>query len=221
MDKMNLLQQGYEIVRRFIETEPFRTLSVGKGDYILKQHQVVNEIYWASPAHFAILHTAKNGKRLSLGDYSLEDNLFGEFEYFSGELSPFDMIATTKLELIAIPKQKFTQLLLNEGLVAFWLNHRISSIYQHTMNIALERSLYPLKFNIIKDMVTRHTLPEQSINHGYMYQEAERFGCTERAYSRIIRELIVEGLITKSDDKSTLIPVDINHLQRYIEKYQR
>ncbi|KII75703.1 Crp/Fnr family transcriptional regulator [Vibrio renipiscarius] len=220
MDKTRLLQQGYEIVRAFIAQENFRRVSVNKGDYIVKQHQEVNEIYWASPAHFAIVHTAKNGKRLSLGDYSLADNLFGEFEFFSGELSPFDMIATAKTDLIAIPTQTFTELLLRETKVAFWLNHRISSIYQHTMNIALERSLYPLKFNIIKDMVTRHVSPTQSIHHSYMYQEAERFGCTERAYARIIRELIDEGLIIKSHDKSTLRPLDIERLQDYLDKYQ-
>lgn len=220
MDKTNLLREGYDIFRQYIEAEHFRTLDVDKGDYIVKQHQRTNDIYWASPAHFAILHTAENGKRLSLGDYSLEDNLFGEFEYFTGELSPFDMMATEKTALVVIPKQRFTELLLKEGKVAFWLSHRISSIYQHTMNIALERSLYPLKFNIIKDMVSRHTLPEQSMNHTYMYQEAERFGCTERAYSRIIRELIAEGMIIKSDDKSTFIPVDIDLLQQYLKKYQ-
>ncbi|WP_418113206.1 cyclic nucleotide-binding domain-containing protein [Vibrio scophthalmi] len=221
MGKTLLLQQGYEIVRTFIAEENFRRVSVGKGDYIVKQHREVNEIYWASPAHFAIVHTAGNGKRLSLGDYSLVDNLFGEFEYFSGELSPFDMIATAKTDLIAIPTQRFTELLLRESKVAFWLNHRISSIYQHTMNIALERSLYPLKYNIIKDFVMRHVMPTQSIHHSYMYQEAERFGCTERAYARIIRELIDEELIAKSHGKSTLILLDVQRLQNYLDEYQR
>ncbi|WP_028023281.1 Crp/Fnr family transcriptional regulator [Enterovibrio calviensis] len=221
MDKAALLQLGYETVLRFIEENQFRTLIVDKGDYILKQHQLVDEIYWASPAHFSISHTAENGKRLSLGDYSLADNFFGEFEYFTDAQSPFDMIATAKAELIVIPSAQFTELLLKDGRVAFWMNHRISTIYQHTMNIALERSLYPLKFNIINDIVARHTLPTRSIHHAYMYQEAERFGCTERAYARIVRELIDEGLVTKSHDKSTLTPVDLERLQRYLEKYQQ
>ncbi|BBM64768.1 N-ribosylnicotinamide CRP regulator [Vibrio alfacsensis] len=219
MDEV-LLQDGYDLFRGFVENQAFRKVAVNKGEYIIKQHQMVKDVYWASPAKFTIRHTAENGKILSLGDYSLADNLFGEVEYFSQKLSSFDMIAADKLELLVIPTEHLRDFLLRESKAAFWLNHRIVTIQQFTMHIALERALYPLKFNIIKDLIQRHTSQTPWINHAYMYQEAERFGCTERAYARVIRELIDNGAIIRQGDKSTLIPVDIERLKAILTTYQ-
>ncbi|WP_194435585.1 Crp/Fnr family transcriptional regulator [Vibrio fluminensis] len=216
-----LLQEGYDVFRCFVNKQALRTISICQGDYIIKQHQTMNEVYWAAPAKFMIRHTAENGKSLSLGDYSLTDNLFGEVEYFSRKPSSFDMIATDKLELAVIPADRLRDFLLQESKAAFWLNHRIATIQQFTMTIALERALYPLKFNIIQDLIHRHSAQTPWFNHAYMYQEAERFGCTERAYARVIRELIDEGLIKKQDDKSTLIPVDIERLKAIVAAYQQ
>ena len=101
--------------------------------------------------------------------------------------------------------------------------HCICTLFnnQQSMSTAIDRSLYPLKFNVIKDIVNRFTTQSHANNHAYMYQEAQRFGCTERAYTRIIHELIDEGLVKKGSDASTIIPVDIDALKALIASYQK
>ena len=219
MDKSKILAEGLSKIRQWVKNQEYRTIQVSKGDFIIKQHTQVSEVYWADNAQFSVLHTAENGKTLSLGDYHLADNFFGEMEFFSDGPSPFSVVATSDVELIAIPMDKFAELLLQDGHIAFWMNHRMSIIYLNTMSIAIERSLYPLKYNIIKDLVDRHTCNEKSQGHSYMYQEAQRFGCTERAYTRIIRELIDEGLVAKESDKSGVVPVNLDALTQSLEKY--
>lgn len=219
MDKNKILSDGLNKIRQLVKDEQYRTIQVQKGDHIIRQHSEVNDVYWSEAAQFSVLHTAENGKTLSLGDYYIEDNFFGEMEFFSDAPSPFSVIATTDAQLIVIPRDKFAELLISDGSVAFWMTHRMSNIYLNTMHIAIERSLYPLKFNIIKDLVSRYSNSARSSGHAYMYQEAQRFGCTERAYTRIIHELISEGLVAKGPDKVGIVPVDIDVLRDYLEKY--
>lgn len=219
MDKNKILSDGLNKIRQLVKNEQYRIIQVQKGDCIIRQHSEVNEIYWSQAARFSVLHTAENGKTLSLGDYYIEDNFFGEMEFFSEAPSPFSVVATADAQLIVIPKDKFAELLISDACVTFWMTHRMSNIYLNTMHIAMERSLYPLKFNIIKDMISRHSSDARSSSHTYMYQEAQRFGCTERAYTRIIHELIKEGLVKKGPDKTGIVPVDIDALRDYLEKY--
>jgi len=219
MDKNKILSEGLEKLRQLVKRDQYKTLQIHKGDCIIRQHSEVNEVYWTEAARFSVLHTAENGKTLSLGDYFLKDNFFGEMEFFSDKPSPFSVIATEDAQLTIIPKEKFAEFLLEDAQVAFWMSHRMSNIYLNTMHIAMERSLYPLKFNIIKDMISRHTANVPSRGHSYMYQEAQRFGCTERAYTRIIHELIKEGLVKKGADNSEIVPVDIVKLCDYLDQY--
>lgn len=221
MDKNKILNDGLNKIRQFVKGEQYRTIQVQKGDHIIRQHSEVNDVYWSEAAQFSVLHTAENGKTLSLGDYYIEDNFFGEMEYFSDTPSPFSVIATADAQLVVIPKEKFTELLISDGCVAFWMTHRMSNIYLNTMHIAIERSLYPLKFNIIKDLINRYHNDARSTGHTYMYQEAQRFGCTERAYTRIVHELIKDGLVVKGTDKVGIVPVDIDVLRGYLTKYHQ
>lgn len=218
MNKKQILTDGLEKLRQLIKRDNYKTLQVCKGDCIIRQHSEVKEIFWTEAARFSLLHTAKNGKTLSFGDYYLEDNFFGEMEFFSDKPSHFSVFATQDAKLTVIPKERFSEILLADPAIAFWMSHRMSNIYLNTMNIAIEHSLYPLKFNIIKDMVTRHTSDARSRAHSYMYQEAQRFGCTERAYTRIIHELIKDGLVTKNAS-SEVVPVDLDKLSDYLEQY--
>ncbi|WP_338069671.1 Crp/Fnr family transcriptional regulator [Photobacterium lutimaris] len=216
-----ILSKGPERFRQLVKNENFRRITRYKGDYIVRQEHEVTEVYWSAAAQFMLLHTALNGKTLSLGDYYIEDNFFGEIEFFSGNLCSFDVVATATTELVVIPKERFSEILLQDATIAFWMNHRMANMYQSSMNIAIERSLYPLKFNIVKDIVNRCTTESRSLSHVYMYQEAQRFGCTDRAYTRIIHELIKEGLVKKGEDNSSIIPVNLDRLVDYLNQCQQ
>lgn len=221
MKRADIFNEGRDRFRARVAEQDFRRFVVDKGDYITRQHQEITDVYWAREAHFSILHTAENGKTLSLGDYQLDDNFFGEVEFFSGNLCSFDAVATAEFELIVIPQDKLTDILIDDSMIAFWMNHRMSDMYQRSMVTAIDRSLFPLKFNVIKDIVNRYTAQALPTSHTYMYQEAQRFGCTERAYTRVIHELIDEGMVRKGNDASSITPVDIERLKDYLAKYHK
>lgn len=96
-----------------------------------------------------------------------------------------------------IPTEQLTWILLQDGTIVYWLNFNTSQLYQDSMDLAIERSMYPLKYNILKDILQRYINAKSGGSRVFMYQEARRFGCTERAYNLIIHELLDQMLIIK------------------------
>lgn len=220
MNQTQLLERGLKHIREFVASPEFKTKRFFEGDYIVKQDQQLDFVYWASVVQYSIFHTAQNGKSLSLGDYYSEDRFFGEVELFSDEGFQFDVVATADVDLTVIPYSAFVEFLANDGAVAFWMNSKMATVYQQSMQVAIERSLYPLRFNILKDIMCQAEEAAPSVNHAYMYQEAQRFGCSERAYNRVVRELIDEELISKRDSDNRLLPKNIPAIAQCLERYQ-
>lgn len=63
--------------------------------------------------------------------------------------------------------------------VGVWLSQLLSTSYQRGMARTMERSLQPL------------------VDFSQVSREAERFGCSERTYRRVINQLIEEHYIQK------------------------
>lgn len=219
MNRDEILDNGLEKIRRFIKDGNYKTVRVYQGDYIIKQNDELTNVYWASVVQYTIQHTSCNGKTLSLGNYYSEDRFLGEVEFLSARPLQFDVIATADTDLVVIPQKQLQDALIQDGIMAFWLSYNVSQIYQDSMQVAIERSLYPLKYNILKDIFSQKITDEQSKSHTYMYQEAQRFGCTERAYNRVVRELIDEGLIIKTSNSHLIIATDCKKVLRYLEDY--
>lgn len=192
MIKAKLLEDGLRSIRSLINHSNYREIQIEQNDYVVKQNDRLNCVYWADFAHYSIQHTSENGKVLSLGEYRSENRFFGEVEFFSDRACQFDVIASEDITLVVIPNEQLTKIITEDSIIAFWMSCNMSSVYQTSMDIAIERALYPLKYNILKDMLRRHTARASSTNHMLMYKEAQRFGCTERAYNRVIHELIDE-----------------------------
>lgn len=218
-NKKEILERGLDEILKWIARCNFKRRSVKQGQFIVAANNKVDEIYWSEEARFSIIHMAENGKTLSLGDYHSKNNFFGEIEFFSERSGCFSAIASENLELTCIPKDTLTQFFLHNGHAAFWMNHRISSIYLSTMDIASERSLYPLKYNILKDILRRENTSAPDTSHHYIYQEAQRFGCSDRAYARVIKELINDGLIKKGTIPTQLKVIDLTQIENYLKRY--
>ena len=220
-DKKEILANGLDEILKWIEQCNFKRRSIKRGQFIVEEKNKVDEIYWSEEASFSIIHMAENGKTLSLGDYHSKNNFFGEIEFFSegSGCFSFSVIASENLELTCIPKDTLTQFFLDHSHAAFWMNHRISSIYLSTMDIAIERSLYPLKYNILKDILRRESTSVQDMSHHYTYQEAQRFGCSDRAYARVIKELVNDGLIKKGTVPTQLKAINLTQIENYLKRY--
>lgn len=220
MKNEEILSEGLVNIRLFVSNSDFKKVLIKEGEYIIKQNQKLDCVFWSSVSQYTICHTSQNGKTLSLGDYYSEDRFFGEVELFSNGGCQFDVIATADTELVAIPVNSFVDIMSKDGKLAFWINRNMANIYQESMSIAIERTLYPLKFNILKDFIKRQMSKSQYVNHEFMYQEAQRFGCTDRAYNRVIHELIDDGVMKKNGSSSIEL-MDIDRAEELLLKYYR
>ena len=79
-NKKEILEHGLNEILKWVERCNFKRRSVKQGQFIVKANNKVDEIYWSEEARFSIIHMAENGKTLSLGDYHLKNNFFGEIE---------------------------------------------------------------------------------------------------------------------------------------------
>lgn len=217
IDVNELAISGLENMHYFVKNNRFKKITVDSSTYIIKQNSNIDFLYWSDIAQFTLQRTAKNGKSLNLGVYCATNCLFGEIECITNDKAQFDVVALEPTELIVIPKNAFLNILKKDARVAVWHSQNIANYYQRTMNISIDRTLYPLKRTIAEDLRLRHFNQLYADNHTNVHKEAQRFGCSERAYNRIIKELIEQKIIIKKEKK--IKPYEINKLIDFINSY--
>lgn len=212
---MDLKSSAFAAINYILENGAYAHTTIDKGQYLLRQNQDVECVYWARSINCTISCTSESGKTFSLGDFYMEGRFFGEIELLSERVCQFDVVATEPAELIVFTKSEFFALIEKKPQLGLWIARRVSGLYHDAMGAAIDRTLYPLKFNIIKDILRQSAGSSRT----YVYKEAQRFGCTERAYTRVVNELINDGLITRDSRSNQLSAVDDTALQKYMEHY--
>ena len=76
-----------------------------------------------------------------------------------------------------------------------------------------------MSYNIAKDCLLRAENNNPTLLRAYptVNAEAERFATTERAYRRVVTELVEKGLVLRSNDG--LQAVDIPRLSDYVDSF--
>ncbi|QYK15012.1 Crp/Fnr family transcriptional regulator [Shewanella rhizosphaerae] len=197
----DLASQGYELFCQLLKKRELKTKRFQPGDYLLKQGQEITELYWVSLGQYSIKHTVKNGRTLSLGLFFADNRLFGEVELLTATKCQFDVCASEMIEAKVIPTSLILELIQKEPKLAIWLSQSLSEKYQDTMAVVLNRILYPLGYNIALDIEQRYLDAKPKVNFAQVYKEAERFGCSERTYSRVVLQLVELGLVEKVNNQ--------------------
>ena len=91
--------------------------------------------------------------------------------------------------------------------------------FQENQKINLDKLLLPLSYNIAKDCLLRAENSNPTLLRAYptVNAEAERFATTERAYRRVVTELVEKGLVQRSNQG--LQVVDIDKLSDYVDSF--
>ena len=81
--------------------------------------------------------------------------------------------------------------------------------------------MLPLGYNIAKDCLLRAENNNPTLLRAYptVNAEAERFATTERAYRRVVSELVERGLVARSNDG--LKAVDLDKLSDYVDSFSQ
>lgn len=205
---------GYEELCNEVRSVKCKTKLFSENDCILKQGQTIDNLYWVDCGTFSMDYTAENGKRYSLGNMFVDRFILGELEFLTETSCQFSVIATESIEVKVIPRVFFTNLLSKNANVGIWLSRKLSESYQKGMNSTMNRFLQPIVYSIGWDIYERHMELRPNISFQYIYRESERFGCSERAYRRVISSLVEIGLIDNSENE--VIVKDENRLYEFL-----
>ena len=211
----SLALQGFEIFRHEIERQHLKSKTFQPHDYLLHQGQEILELFWVDSGQFTIGYTANNGRNYSLGRNLVDKHLFGEVEYLTSSPCQFNLQASEIGTAKVLPIKVMTAILQLDSKVGIWMSQALSSRYQTGMTMTMNRFLHPLIYNIAWDIQQRCIGARPAVNFSHVYKEAERFGCSERVYSRVVNQLLDMDLIKKIGNQ--LHVKDMPKLAKFLE----
>ncbi|KZL19300.1 DNA-binding transcriptional activator YeiL [Pseudovibrio axinellae] len=214
-----LAQNGHKEVTQWIKNGPFVLRRMEAGDYLLRQGQILEHLYWVEDGFCTVSYTAANGRRFSHGRFSLEYRLYGEIEFLTGKPVQFDIRCDGDVSVRVIPKADLETLLAQKPHVGIWLSQYLADTYQGVMDRVTTHFMYPLAYNIAKDLLLRELGNKPPLQFERVFREAERFGCSERVYRRAVSQLLEQGLVEKTG--RVLKVADKDKLERYLAEEEQ
>ncbi len=214
-----MAKEAHALLCQLIKKHPLKYKTFNEGELLLQQGQNIHDVLWIELGQYSIDHTTQNGRQLSLGNYFAHDRLLGEIEFLTQSPCQFDIRAIEPITAKVIPTSLLCEWLQQEPKIALWLSHSLSHNYQTTSSEAINRALFPLVYNIAKDLEQRYKRAKPQLSFDLAYKEAQRFGCSERTYSRAIHQLLDLGLVKKG--QQTIEVVDIDALSNYLAQSQK
>ena len=109
--------------------------------------------------------------------------------------------------------------MLEQPELSLYTAQTIAAKFAENQKINLDKLLLPLSYNIAKDCLLRAENSNPTLLRAYstVSAEAERFATTERAYRRVVSELVEKGLIVRSSEG--LKPVDVDALEDFVDSF--
>lgn len=214
MSIQQLAEQGLTQVTRWITLGAFQAKLLKKGEYLLRQGQSVDQLFWIEAGSCTVNYTAANGRRYSHGKFGAGERFYGEIEFFTGRPVQFDIRCEEETLVRVVPVQALEQLMAAEPLVGIWISQCLAETYQGVMDQVTSHFMYPLAYNIARDLLEREQGERAEVQLDKVVREAERFGCSERVYRRAVTQLIDLGLIERTNRHLKITSHE--KLQRYL-----
>ncbi|WP_171754054.1 Crp/Fnr family transcriptional regulator [Vibrio sp. 99-8-1] len=213
----SIIEEGKASFINIIKSYDLAKIDFKKGEFLYKQGQPVCSLYWVTKGEFSIKHTEINGKSINLGVIESNERFFGEIEFVSGQLAKFDLVANCDVSVKIITHEEMIEIINADYKVSLWLSNCIARSYDQITNSMFTMTLYPLIYNIALDLKQRYSGEKESVGYDVITQEAERFGCSDRVYHRVVKELVSRKLVQKS--KQGLSIVNYRELCEFIDSF--
>ncbi|NOI67510.1 Crp/Fnr family transcriptional regulator [Vibrio sp. 99-8-1] len=211
------VQSGYKKMIQLMNQDEFDILTFENGKKLFTQGEIINHVYWVVDGGFSIRYTAENSKRINHGLIECQNRFFGEVELLTDLKANFDLFVKGKARIKVIPIRYMQKLLVDHPTITLWLSKKLAGDIIDITKQSFDRTLYPLSYTIALDLL-EHSRHKKN-NHSFptVTSEAERFGCDERVYRRVISQLIKLNLIEKKDNNINII--DEAKLGDFIESF--
>ncbi|QTL37056.1 MULTISPECIES: Crp/Fnr family transcriptional regulator [Pseudoalteromonas] len=190
-----------------------------KKEVLIHQDEPLTKLILVRSGTVSFSYDVGNGRRLLLGQLDCNNTLIGEIEALNNQPCIYTVTCLNDVQYNLIELKHWRQLLLAQPELSLYTAQTIAAKFTENQKINLDKLLLPLSYNIAKDCLLRAENNHPALLRAYttVSAEAERFATTERAYRRVVSELVEKGLIVRTSDG--LKPVDMIKLQAFIDAF--
>ncbi|MFP2264394.1 Crp/Fnr family transcriptional regulator [Citrobacter braakii] len=210
----NIWQQDDALIEKIFQELLSETQIIQEDDYLYRQGQVVDRLIMVQSGRISLRYSAENGRRFQLGAMECDEQLFGEMEFFTGYRCQLDIVAEEPLTVAVCSCDRLEEALNQHPRLAIFFASAMAVDYQDMLEIFLHRMLYPIVHNVAYDLYRQHQDKQPMDGFHKKYQEAERFGTTDRVYRRAVKALTDAGLVTRT--KQGLEIKDLDGLRKFL-----
>lgn len=190
-----------------------------KGKMLAEQGKPLSKLILVRSGTISFSYDVINGRRLLLGQLDCNNTLVGEVEALNDRPCIYSMTCQSDVTYNLIELKYWQELLQSQPELALYTAKSISEKFIENQQINLNKLLLPLSFNIAKDCLAR--FQDETVTRLRPYPtvnaEAERFATTERAYRRVVSDLVEQGLVQRTDEG--LKPLDEVKLEAFIDSF--
>jgi CRP-like cAMP-binding protein len=190
-----------------------------KKDILIHQDEPLSKLILVRSGTVSFSYDVGNGRRLLLGQLDCNNTLIGEIEALNNHPCTYTVTCLNEVQYNLIELKHWRQLLLDQPDLSLYTAQTIAAKFIENQKVNLDKLLLPLSYNIAKDCLMRAENSNPTLLRAYstVNAEAERFATTERAYRRVVTELVDKGLIVRTNEG--LKPVDIDALGDFVESF--
>ena len=198
-----------KIYHRLLTIPGGKPVRYAAGQVICFQGGEANALVVVSGADIKVQYVSASGRKYTLGQEESYFGVLGEMELFSG--SGTHMLSVTAVNPVVgyqLTREKILGALTKMPDLALDFLALMSNRYHTTVTRAMENILYGLRFNALKRLVD---LSEAAGHEQFLIAqdiEAESLGTSSRAYRRILKSLLDEGVLEKSGNGYRFINLD-------------
>ncbi|WP_341218989.1 Crp/Fnr family transcriptional regulator [uncultured Pseudoalteromonas sp.] len=190
-----------------------------KKEVLIHQDQPLSKLVLVRSGTVSFSYDVGNGRRLLLGQLDCNNTLIGEIEALNNNPCIYTVTCFSDVTYNLIELRHWRALLLEKPELSLYTAQTIAAKFQENQKINLDKLLLPLSYNIAKDCLLRAENNNPTLLRAYptVNAEAERFATTERAYRRVVTELVEKGLVQRSTNG--LQAVDTPMLSEYVDSF--
>ncbi|MFY8274340.1 Crp/Fnr family transcriptional regulator [Pseudoalteromonas sp. SSDWG2] len=190
-----------------------------RKEVLLHQDQPLQKLVLVRSGTVSFSYDVGNGRRLLLGQLDCNNTLIGEIEALNNQPCIYTVTCFSDVSYNLIELKHWRQVLLENPQLSLYTAQTIAAKFQENQKVNLDKLLLPLSYNIAKDCLMRAQNTNPTLLRAYptVSAEAERFATTERAYRRVVTELVDKGFIVRSKDG--LQTVNEDALSEFVESF--
>ncbi|MBV7299955.1 Crp/Fnr family transcriptional regulator [Enterovibrio paralichthyis] len=175
-----------------------RPFKIHPEETFLVQGEIANALYLVKDCDFYVSYLTPTGKRYIVSTQKGFTGVLGEMEVFRPEgRYVFSVTASAPASGYQISKARLLEAVTQHPEMAIHFLQLVSGRYEESIGHTLSNLLYSLRFNIIRAMLKQSEKEDGGWFEFKTEQYAGELGATQRAFRRVIKDLVDEGLVDK------------------------